>query len=298
MLGSLVDSLLTRFSKLHLKRQGGDALPTFQVNTPVGPIRAYDSGTLKPCIVFVPDGPNVIEHYAVLIGLLAQRFRVVCFDMPGFGFSFPLPTYTHSLVQGAKAVLGVLDALGIKTAALAFSCANGFYALQTARMAPERITHLVLSQTPSLPAMHAWAHQNVPRPLHVPVIGQVAAWLFRQKAAHRWYSRALPRTTDAQPFQQTAHRALSGGGCFCLAGVVQGLMRENAAAQQAVTTPCTIIWGTQDHSHRGTDPDSLRACIPHAEMLRFEDCGHFPDIEQPERYAAILIERIAGNGAM
>ncbi len=75
-------------------------------------------------------------------------------------------------------------------------------------------------------------------------------------------------------------------------------MRENAAAQQAVKTPCTIIWGTQDHSHRGTDPDSLRECIPHAEMLRFEDCGHFPDIEQPERYAAILIERIAGNGAM
>ncbi|WP_240440917.1 alpha/beta fold hydrolase [Ralstonia solanacearum] len=212
MPGSFIDSLLTRISRIHLKRQGGEVLPTFQVNTAVGAVRVYDSGSTKPCVVFVPDGPNVIEHYEVLIGLLVPRFRVVCFDMPGFGFSLPRPSYKHSLVQGANAVLGVLDGLGIRTAALAFSCANGFYALQTALMAPERITNLVLSQTPSLTAMHAWAYRTIPRPLRIPVIGQVAAWLFRRQAAHRWYGRALPRTTDAQCFRKTAHHALSSGG--------------------------------------------------------------------------------------
>ncbi|MHA6848193.1 alpha/beta fold hydrolase [Ralstonia syzygii] len=293
MPGSLIDSLLTRISRIHLKRQGGEALPTFQVNTAVGAVRVYDSGSTKPCVVFVPDGPNVIEHYEVLIGLLVQRFRVVCFDMPGFGFSLPRPFYKHSLAQGANAVLGVLDGLGIRTAALAFSCANGFYALQTALMAPERITNLVLSQTPSLTAMHAWAYRTLPRPLRIPVIGQVAAWLFRRQAAHRWYGRALPRTTDAQFFRKTAHHALSSGGCFCLAGVVQGLIREKAEPLKAIETPCTIIWGTRDDSHQDTNPTSLREYIPQAEMIRFEDCGHFPDIEQPERYASVLIERIA-----
>ncbi|AXV93747.1 MULTISPECIES: alpha/beta fold hydrolase [Ralstonia solanacearum species complex] len=293
MPGSFIDSLLTRISRIHLKRQGGEVLPTFQVNTAVGAVRVYDSGSTKPCVVFVPDGPNVIEHYEVLIGLLVPRFRVVCFDMPGFGFSLPRPSYKHSLVQGANAVLGVLDGLGIRTAALAFSCANGFYALQTALMAPERITNLVLSQTPSLTAMHAWAYRTIPRPLRIPVIGQVAAWLFRRQAAHRWYGRALPRTTDAQCFRKTAHHALSSGGCFCLAGVVQGLIREKAEPLKAIQTPCTIIWGTRDDSHRDTNPTSLREYIPQAEMIRFDDCGHFPDIEQPERYASVLIERIA-----
>ncbi|AXW64495.1 alpha/beta hydrolase (plasmid) [Ralstonia solanacearum] len=293
MPGSFIDSLLTRISRIHLKHQGDEVLPTFQVNTAVGAVRVYDSGSTKPCVVFVPDGPNVIEHYEVLIGLLVPRFRVVCFDMPGFGFSLPRPSYKHSLVQGANAVLGVLDGLGIRTAALAFSCANGFYALQTALMAPERITNLVLSQTPSLTAMHAWAYRTIPRPLRIPVIGQVAAWLFRRQAAHRWYGRALPRTTDAQCFRKTAHHALSSGGCFCLAGVVQGLIREKAEPLKAIETPCTIIWGTRDDSHRDTNPTSLREYIPQAEMIRFDDCGHFPDIEQPERYASVLIERIA-----
>ena len=293
MLGSLVDSLLTRISKMHLKRRDGEALPTFCVKTSVGTVRVYDSGSTKPCIVFVPDGPNVIEHYEVLIGLLAKRFRVVCFDMPGFGFSFPRSLYRHSLTEGAHAVLGVLDGLGVKTAALAFSCANGFYALQTALIAPERITRLILSQTPSLTAMHAWTYRNIPRPLRIPIIGQVAAWLFRRRAAHSWYGRALPRTTDAQFFRRAAHNALSSGGCFCLAGVVQGLLREHAAPLTAIEAPCTIVWGAKDHSHRDTDPASLRQYLPQAEIIRFEDCGHFPDIEQPERYASILIERVA-----
>lgn len=294
MLSSSVDSLLARFAARQRKGMAGDVLSVRLIDTPVGPVRVHDSGTERPCVVLVPDGPNVIEHYHVLIGLLAQRLRVVCFDMPGFGHSLPQGSYGHSLDQGAQAVLGVLDHLGIKNAALAFSCANGLYALRAAQMAPERISTLVLSQTPSLTEMHAWTERVIPWPLRVPVVGQIAAWLFRRKLAHGWYRVALPRTTEPKPFQNIALDALGGGACFCLAGVVQGLIREDASSLNGVATPCTMIWGDRDHSHRHTDPKSLLGCVPHAEIVRFQDCGHFPDIERPERYAAMLLERVTG----
>lgn len=210
MFSSLVDSLLTRLSARRRKGTTGGVLPTRSVDTPVGCVRVFDSGSTKPCVVFVPDGPNVIEHYDVLIGLLSKRLRVVCFDMPGFGYSFPQSSYGHSLDQGARAVLGVLDNLGIQRATLAFSCANGFYALRTAQLAPARIANLVLSQTPSLTAMHAWTSRVIPWQLRVPVVGQISAWLFRRKAAHRWYGTALPRTTAPKPFQEKALDALWG----------------------------------------------------------------------------------------
>ena len=292
MFSSLVDSLLSRFSAKQRTGTSGGLLPTRTIDTAAGRVRAHDSGSAKPCVVFVPDGPNVIEHYDVLIGLLSKRLRVVCFDMPGFGYSFPQPSYGHSLDQGARVVLGVLDSLGIKKATLAFSCANGFYALRAARLAPERITHLVLSQTPSLTAMQAWTSHVIPRPLRVPLVGQVFAWLFRRKAAQGWYRMALPRTTAPEPFQEKALNALSGGACFCLAGVVQGLARESMASLSGVATPCTMIWGARDHSHKYTDPMSLHQLVPKAEIVHFEDCGHFPDIEQPERFAALLVERV------
>lgn len=291
MISTYIDSALAKYSS---KRRSNvpTHIPTRMIETPVGPVRVYDSASDKPCVVFVPDGPNVIEHYDRLIELLTPHARVVCFDMPGFGHSLPSPTYGHSLNQGAAAVLGVLDRLHIKSAILGFSCANGFYALRAAQIAPDRILHLVLSQTPSLNAMHRWVDRIVPRPLKTPVIGQIIGWLFQRKAANSWYNVALPKTTHAKSFQDKALNAISNGGCFCLAGIVQGLCREQEESLSNVTTPLTVVWGAKDRSHRSTDSNSLCNSAPHAEVVQFQDCGHFPDIEQPERYAAIILEII------
>lgn len=292
MIGAFVDSLLARISARRHARTAGEPRSIRFIDTPAGVVRVYDSGSTKPCVVMVPDGPNVIEHYDVLISLLARELRVVCFDMPGFGHSRPQPSYEHSLDQGARAVLGVLDGLGIGRATLAFSCANGFYALRAAKLAPERVSSLVLSQTPSLAAMHAWTARVIPRSLRIPVVGQIATWLFRHKAVASWYGMALPSKTDPQWFREKALAALSGGACFCLAGVVQGLARESMASLCGVMVPCTMIWGGKDHSHRHTDPQSLRECIPQVDIVHFQDCGHFPDIEQPGRFAEILISQV------
>ena len=62
-----------------------------------------------------------------------------------------------------------------------------------------------------------------------------------------------------------------------------------------MTTPCTLLWGPRDHSHKFTDPLSLHERVPEAEIVRFDDCGHLPDVEQPERFAAILLESMAKN---
>lgn len=289
MLSARVDSALARLSASRNGAARVTSLPTRTIATSAGSIRVFDSGSAGPCVVLTPDGPNVIEHYEPLLRLLPPTIRTVCFDMPGFGHSLPGSSYDHSLGRGAAAILDVLNALDIHTATLAFSCANGFYAIRVAQLAPDRIDRLVLSQTPSLAAMHAWTARAVPGLVRIPVLGQVAAWLARRRAAARWYRTALPRTTDPQPFQDTADTALRAGSCFCLAGVVQGLTKERDAALTGTTTPCQMIWGGADRSHRYTDPASLLDVVPHAELVHFPDRGHFPDLEQPERFAALLM---------
>jgi pimeloyl-ACP methyl ester carboxylesterase len=293
MIAAALDSFLTRASARKNKVDHAACLPTKIINTATGPIRVYDSGGDKPCVVFVPDGPNVIEHYETLLPMLSQQLRVVCFDMPGFGHSLPQANYRHTLNQGAQAVINVLDQLGIAKTTLAFSCANGFYALRVAQLAPARITNLVLSQTPALAAMRPWGKRCVPLPLRIPVFGQLFGWALRSKIAQVWYSVALPKNTPRKPFADKAQTALTNGGCFCLASVCQNLSRENVNALSGVTTPCTLVWGAKDHSHKHTDPLSMQQMVPHAQIVHFEDCGHFPDLEQPERYAQLLMENIA-----
>jgi pimeloyl-ACP methyl ester carboxylesterase len=288
-LGSLTDAILTGYSAKQWDSSAPALLSTRIVNTPAGPVRLYDSGTNLPCVVITPDGPNVIEHYAALISLLSPHVRVVCFDMPGFGHSVPHKGYLHSLDQGASVVVGLLDVLGIDKATLAFSCANGFYALRVAQIAPHRISQLVLSQTPSLRAMRAWARRAIPWPVLLPVAGQIGVWLFRRRLARGWYHSALPRDTDPNPYAETALHALDHGGCFCLAGVAQGLAREPDDTLNGISVAGTMIWGAKDRSHRHTDPASILQYAPGLELIRFEDVGHFPDLEQPRRYADLLL---------
>ena len=294
MLSAYVDSLLASQFGLRQTSVGQNTLVCRYVDTPAGPVRLFDSaptGSDQPVVIMVPDGPNVIEHHVALISLLTPHLRVVCFDMPGFGFSYPRSDYTHALDQGAAAILGVLDALGVASATLSFSCANGFYALRTARLNPKRISGLVLVQTPALGAMSAWTKRTVPAIFEVPVIGQILGWLTRKRAANGWYEIALPRNTDVTSFQTTARTALDSGACFCLAGLVQGLSRANHTDVIGIKVPCTMIWGGKDHSHKFTDPQSLLKDVPHAEILHFPDCGHFPDLEQIARFADVLISR-------
>ena len=292
MSGARTDHLLTRVAAA-LARNPAPGRARF-VDTAAGRVHVSDSAAGDddlPCIVFTPDGPNVVAHYQHLITLLAPRFRVVCFDMPGFGFSLPAADYTHSLDEGARVVLAVLDHLQIGRATLAFSCANGLYAIRAAQLAPARIASLMLTQTPALAAMQAWAYRMIPRPLRMPVAGQLVTWLARRKLAQLWYRSALPASADAGAFQEIARRSFDAGACFCLAGVVQGLLRETSLPTLP-DVPCTLVWGNLDRSHRATPPESLRHCLPQAEIVQFGDCGHFPDLEQPERYAREIVSHM------
>lgn len=288
MIAAALDSLLNRANGAAASWTADTRL----LDTRAGRIRVRDTGGKGPAIVMTPDGPNVIEHHADVIALLAPHARVVCFDMPGFGFSHPRAGYGHTVGQGSDAVLAVLDALGIDEATLAFSCANGFYAIAAAKRAPRRIRRLLLAQTPGFSAMPAWTKRNVPVPLQLPVVGQILNRAARRKLAHVWYGIALPDKPERAQFRATAAQALDHGACFCLAGVVQGMSRARPDAFAGVTTPATLLWGDSDRSHKHTRAETLLELLPHAQIRHVPDCGHFPDLEQPQGYAELVLQTL------
>lgn len=285
MIGHWFDTALHILRRPDAGRWGAG---TRLIDTDAGRLRVRDTGGNRPVLLMTPDGPCVIEHHAELIDALAADFRVVCFDQPGFGYSYPCLGYAHRLEQGAQAILAVMDALGIARATLSLSCANGFYALAAAKMAPARFDRLVLAQTPSFEAMKHWVRRVIPRPVLVPVVGQALVRARVRKTAAGWFDVAVPRGADPGPMQRVADAALHDGACFCLAGVCQGLAASDASLVQGVTAPVVLAWGDADRSHRHTPPDSLQSLVPQAQLHRFDGCGHFPNLEQPARFAALL----------
>lgn len=267
------------------------------LQTTRGMLRVLDTGAHidqhAPVVLMVPDGPNVIEHHHAVIEKLKPHARIICFDMPGFGFSRPPFRYAHTAQQGAETILAVMDALAVREASLFFSCANGYYAIRAAKLAPHRIRHLLLCQTPGLSAMHTWTQRNVPTVIQTPVVGQVLMRAQRRKFAHAWYGMAMSDKPQRNEFRAIADHSLTHSGCFCLAGVVQGLSRMQVDHLSGVKTPATLLWGDTDRSHKHTRAESLLELLPQADVRHFPSCGHFPDLEQPERYTEIALNTLA-----
>lgn len=288
MTGKFIDTLRFRFKRKTKRWAENIRL----VSTNFGEIRLLDTGENKPVILTIPDGPNVIEHHQQLISQLSENFRVVCFEFPGIGFSYPNSRFDYSFNAASKLVIELMDLLKIEKATLAFSCSNGFYAIKTAELFPERINRLFLSQTPSLNSMSKWTEKAIPRVLKLPIIGQFANLFLVKKFANIWYKYALPKPTDKSLYRKKAIHSLENGGCFCLSSLVQGLQKEKGSKLTVVDVPATLIWGSKDFTHQKTNAQSILEHLPNCEIIEFDSCGHFPELEDTNRYVELISERV------
>jgi pimeloyl-ACP methyl ester carboxylesterase len=281
MNGAIVDSFITSFRRAGARKRGAHESSMRYVRTRAGQLRVIDTGGGKPALVMTPDGPCVIEHYEALIKRFSEQFRVICFDMPGLGFSFPSYGYRFGIAESADFIVELLDALSVPKAAFAFTCANGFFAMNLAKRYPQRVSHLVLAQTPSFDGMRKWTDRNIPKPLRVPYVGQAIAAFKADFLATHWFDLALPRGSEHKDgFVAQAKKAVQAGGCFCLASVVQGLLQGQEDDIRGVQCPTLAIHGDSDSSHKHTDFRSITDPIPHAQVIAFPGCGHFPNLER------------------
>ena len=288
MIGNFIDTFRFKLRKFPQKWDENINL----ITTNYGEIRVLDTGGDKPSILNVPDGPNTIEHHQELIKKLSKDFRVICFEFPGIGFSYPNPNYDYSFSNASKLIISLMDILKIDSATLAFSCSNGFYAIKTAELFPKRVNQLFLSQTPSLHSMSKWTKKSIPKVLKYPIIGQIINSLSEEKLVKIWYKYALPKETDITRYRDKALNSLHKGGCFCLSSLVQGLTTEMNSSLKVLEVPATIIWGNKDYTHRNTDNKSIREHLPNCEIIEFNNCGHFPELEDTDRYVNVIKERI------
>ena len=258
------------------------------LQTTYGKLRVLDTKTDKPIIINAPDGPNVIEHQVELINALSKNFRVICFEFPGLGFSYPSKEYDYTVKNGAETILNLMEVLKIDKAFLSMSCSNGFYGMKASEIAPQKISHLFLSQTPANHCMKKWVKHNIPKPFTYPVIGEFLNSLTEKKSAKIWYNKAYPEGRDNTKVIDLALNTLDNGGCFCLSGLVQGLNKDIYETIKTINVPTTLVWGNKDYSHRDTNFSTIKEHIPNCNIIEFEGCGHFPELENTEKYVSLI----------
>lgn len=259
------------------------------VTTPRGDVRiCARPSSHGPRVLFGVDGPNAIEHYAELLQALEDKADVVLFEPPGTGGSVPAPGFDFALDSFADTTEHLLTEFGPRT--LVFPCWLGLVAQRVARRSPHLAPRVVLPQTVGVEDFSRWADRvDRRRLLRTPIVGQALVAVRPGDVVRGWYRASVGHAHRREPFAETALRVIGGGGVFCLASLMQALeaeLKPGHGLGAALPVPAVVPWGAQDRSHAKSDP--LQA-LSGAEVVTFADCGHCPELEEPDRFATWLL---------
>ena len=112
-----------------------------------GQVHYRTSGTEGPVVILLHQTPLSSRMFERALSHLAAHCRAYAIDTPGYGGSSPLPG--PASVEGyAGAVLAVVSSLGAKRFAIAGFATGAAIAIEVARQAGQRTSHLLLSGTP------------------------------------------------------------------------------------------------------------------------------------------------------
>ncbi len=196
---------------------------------------------------------------------LSRRWRVIVFEMPGFGQS-PENTRTQTLSELAATMESAVSRLGIDRFDLMATSFGGRVALWMALQQPERVQALVL-ESPAVirPAGHrppSGTPEEIARLIH----------------AHPERLGPLPA---ADPAVQAKQRALVGR----LRGPDRDMELETRMSDFAI--PALVLFGTLD---RVMPPDMGRCyktLLPNCHLVFVYDAGHEISTDRPEAFADV-----------
>lgn len=236
-----------------------------------------------------------------LEALADQGLRAVALDLPGMGLSGRGPG-DHSIAGYAQVGLALLDHLGASAAhAVVGNSLGGAVAIQMHLEAPRRAPRLALSCAVGPPLRPPPGGAIFGRP----GMGAAFSATFGNRAAVRIvlermaYKRiavdnaTLAGVWPASGFRGTRHTVAA------LARNAPGATREMFRRLGGVTAPTLIVWGAHDGVLPLRYGRLLASRLPDVQFEVFDDCGHLPHEEDPDRFDDLLrgfLARPCGRG--
>ncbi len=243
--------------------------------------------------------PLVLSHAAfldsrmfdALWGTLAEHFRVIRYDMRGFGQSSPV----KGPVCRRDELDQLLNTLDVTQAHLVGCSNGGQISLDLALEQPQRVASLILvDSTPSgfelqgVPPRHmfemfeAMQRGEVERGNEL----QIRIWLdgeYREPAQVDPALRQRALAMNRIPVERNT---------FLMADAqpVNPLDPPAITRLETVNCPTLIVAGSLDHPEVLRAADEMAARIPDARKAIIEGTGHVPGYEQPATFAALLLD--------
>lgn len=198
--------------------------------------------------------------------LLARHYRVIAFEMPGFGTSAE-NTRSRTMADYALTMLRAADALGLDRFNLWGTSFGGKCALWLAAQAPERLSALVLESPAAMRPPGGGPAAGTPE--------QMARQLYG-------HPERMPPIVAPPPAVAAQTRALVGR----LIG--PGRDPDLEARMRHVDVPTLVLCGTLDRLIPPEMGRNYKALMPNCHLVMVYDAGHVIATERPEAFEEVV----------
>ncbi len=198
--------------------------------------------------------------------LLAKHFRVIAFEMPGFGPS-PENTRTQTMPEMALTMARAADALGLDRYNLWGTSFGGKTALWLAATQPERVRALVLESPAAIRLEGTAPPQGTPEEMARALYG---------------HPERMPPFVLPDPALQARARAL----VMRLLGTGRDPKLDEQMRRLAV--PTLVLFGTLDRVIPPETGRIYKALIPNCHLVLVYDAGHLIGAERPEAFVEVV----------
>jgi len=198
--------------------------------------------------------------------ILAQRYRVIAFEMPGFGASAE-NTRTQTMAELAATMARAAGALGLDRFNLWGTSFGGKAALWLAAQTPGRVSALVLEAPAAIRPPGGRVPSGTPE--------EMARALF-----------AHPERVPPLPSQDPAIQAKTGRLVARLRGPDRDPELEGLLP--GVATPTLVLFGTSDRTIPSEMGRHYKTLLPNCSLVLVYDAGHAIGTDRPEAFCEVV----------
>ena len=265
---------------------------------------AYRRAGSGPAVLLVHGITNDSQTWEPVIGRLARDHDVIAPDLPGHGNS-ARQRGDHSLGAHASMLRDLVQAIGIDRVTLVGHSLGGGIAMQFAYQFPEMVERLTLVCSGGLgrevsplirSAALPGAEQVLPLITAQPLMDAgtlIASALgrlgFRPGSDVAEVSRGIASLGDTErraAFVRTVRSVISPFG-----------QRVSAVDRLylAEHLPFQLVWGGRDRIIPVSHGHAAHEAVPGSRLELFEGSGHYPQLDDPERFSDLLGDFIAST---
>lgn len=221
----------------------------------------------------------------------------VAVDLPGFGGSPLRPDAEEmSMSYAAERILGTLDALGIRRAALVGCSMGGYVAFRVFAASPDRVAGLLLVDTRAAADSE---EGRAARAVAVEAIESGGRAGFLEGMAERLVA---PGRLSSDPELAARLRSImEGQSDRALVAALKGLASrpDSTPLLNQIRVPTMVVAGELDRILPIEEAEKFASNIPDAAFVVLRGAGHLPNMESPEEFAEILqrfLDSLTGEG--